>query len=67
MSWVTNVSRCIAPILLQKYFRHHFLIIRKEKKNLLAGGMPETHKVCKQVVIEYLNVWFRLITPINQK
>ena len=53
----------------RKYFRHHFLIIiiKRKERNLLAGGVPETHTLRKHVVVEYLNVWFWLTTPINQK
>ena len=71
-----NIKRNLKHFLLflrnsrRKYFRHSFLIIiipRKEKKNGLAGGTPETHMLRKQVVVEYLNVIVRQTTPINHK
>ena len=49
--------------------RHHFLlmIIIIFKNKMPAGGTPSTHTFSKQVVVEYLNVWFRSTTPINEK
>ena len=46
--WVTNFSLSVLiRCHYRQYFRHHFIIIirrrRNEKKNLPAGGMPETH------------------------
>ena len=64
--WVTNFSEGIDPMLLYEIFQTPFSttnnVIKlklKIKENLPADGTPETHTLCKSVVVEYLNVWFR--------
>ena len=62
-------SQRFDPMLLQKIFQTPFSNNNNKKKRKrkkkekrkkhTAGGMPETHTLCKQVVAEYLNVWSR--------
>ena len=63
--WVTNFSQRIDPMLLHEIFQTlfsnlkiNFIYIYEERKtNRLV--VRQKHTLRKQVVVEYLNVWFR--------
>ena len=62
---MTNFSQRIDPMLLQEIFQiafsnNNYYSYKKIfiKIIITAGGMPETQTLRKQVVVEYLNVWF---------
>ena len=62
---MTNLSQLIDPILLQEIFQTPFSNNNnneKEKKNLPAGGTPETHMLRKQVVLSRI---FKRMVPVD--
>ena len=59
---LTNFSQRIDPMQLQEIFHRPFSNNsnkKKKKKKKTAGGMPKTHRLRKEVAVEYLNGWFR--------
>ena len=58
--WVTNFSQSMDLMLLQEIFQTPFSNNSIKKYIYIpAGGTPETHILLKQVLVEYLQVWFR--------
>ena len=57
---------CFTHVLVDSAYKQLTMVLSqarnllRPKKNLPAGGTPETHTLREQVgVLQYLNVWFR--------
>ena len=60
--WVTILSQCIDPMLLQDIkCNNSIIIIMKRKEKATSGGAPETH-LRKQVVLSRI---FKRIVPVD--